>query len=164
MNTNKIFVVSKILTSLIVLSSCLEPSGEEGSAIGKVSQLNQAAGTDGAILFSDFSSTLITNCSTAGTCHSTGGGIPPLIESEEDLAVAYDTSTIPSRYVGPISLATMKGEVGVSPMPPSGIMQDSDPEFVAQFEAYINTYFDADGVPIDDTDTAGTETSAVESQ
>ncbi len=145
-----------LLVGGLALSSCLDPSGEEGSAVEKLAQLNREGGDAEIVTFADFSSKLTSNCSAAGTCHSTGGGTLPLLESESDLFVAVNADLDPDIYVGPASLGSMKGLEGSAAMPPSGIMEDSDPDFVAQFEAFIAANFDESGLPIEEDETTPT--------
>ena len=121
-----------VLISIITVSyGCLEPSGDEGSAIGRTPAAANAETEENsaddtvedaapAIAFTDIETAVTNSCATAG-CHSTAGGIVPILETAEQWrALTADTLDGDDVTNGDAVLESIDPNGTGNPMPPAG--------------------------------------------
>lgn len=124
--------------------SCLEPTGDEGSAIGKNTGDEDTEGDSTeddsesgivAVTFADVSDAITQGCVEG--CHVTGGVVTPVLETEAD----WKAESADGVSNGESSLATLQPEAA-TPMPPVGASQTILPEDKANLIKWIE-----DGMP-----------------
>ena len=139
---------------LVPCSGCLEPSGEKGYLTAEaIAEKEQIAAEEAAevaaakINFEDLQPVFQATCATE-QCHTRAGGITPSLEFQSSFFAALNPIIDPNDLVGPRVLEIIQGNTDVI-MPPEGEqLLDTNPDFVTQYQTWVEQNFDASGARV----------------